>query len=107
MGELRVENDVEVVILFHEGRDDILVFDILVRKDLEKKKPRLFRWLENALEGYITIEGCPFVRKFLVSNRNFRYLCSEDLRHIASLNVAIIKDLIAISKKFKTKIVYL
>ena len=71
-------------ILFHEGVDNHIAFDILVREDYYEKNKDYFEELKKGL--YTT--DCEYVDKFMSKYAGYIYLGSEDLAHYIDLNVA-------------------
>jgi len=103
IGKNKIKKNTEVVILCHESiTKDVIAFDVLIRKSVKKKKPRLYQWLKN--QGY-EIEGCKVVKLFLKIHKDFEYVCGEDFAHILFFYVGVLDTLLQISRKFRTVVV--
>ena len=81
-----------------------MAFDVFVRKDLKKERPRLFKRLEKWKDDY-NADDCRYVEKFLESNEGYDYLFSNDLNHIIEINIAIIELIAWILHTFDTKVI--
>jgi len=104
IGEKEINKRVEVIILCHESSTkDIIAFDVFVRKDIEKEKPRLYRWLKSFSSDYET--ECSIAEMFQKRHRKYKYVFSQDFDHILYCNVGVLNTLLQIARKFKTAVV--
>lgn len=103
IGKNEIKKNTEVVILCHESSTkDVIAFDVLIRKNIKKEKPRLYKWIKN--QGY-EMEECEVVKLFLKKHKDFEYVCSEDFAHILFFNIGVLDTLLQISRKFRTVVI--
>jgi len=94
----------EVVVLCHPNAFGGLSVDVLLRKDVKKKKPRLVRALYKNQDDY-TLD-CSYVKDFLSKHKDYEYVFSQDFEHSPSINAAVLDTMMWIASKFKYEVVY-
>jgi len=85
------EKEIKGIILVHEtGMYFGLAFDIFVKKEY-------YQEFEKYKEGLYDAE-CNYVKKFLEKHKDYEFLGSEDLVHVADVNIAILKFIVELAK---------
>ncbi len=102
IGEKEISKNTEVVILCHKSSTrNVIAFDVLVRKSIKKRKPRLYKWLkENEYKV-----NCDVAKLFLRKHKGFEYVFSQDFAHTLYFNVGVLNTLLQIARKFRTTLV--
>jgi len=101
----KADRKAEVIILVHEsGVKHSPAFDVLARKSLKRKKPRLYKWLKERSEDYSI--DCEIVKDFLKRSKGFEYIFSQDFGHIPIINSSVLATLLEIGRKFRTRVIF-
>ena len=75
-------------IVLHPGDRGQTFLDIVLKPDV-KPRGRLKSMLESLQEWFYCAESCPYAQVFI--KHGYRYVASEDLTHIPSVNAGVIE----------------